>query len=187
MVVGGGLLGTATAYHLVGAGARTLLVDRADVGRATDAGAGILSPETNSRDTGGVVSPWPSPPSNTIPRSSSGCAASRAAIPATRACGQLVVAVSDDEIAALRARQASRLRAPAAARPAHPRTSTRSAPPRRASCFPAGAGARRNLFARRRARGRPAPESRAAHRRRGPRPRGAHRVAWTGWCARATR
>jgi D-amino-acid dehydrogenase len=43
-VVGGGILGTATAYHLAGAGLRTLLVDRADVGRATDAGAGILSP-----------------------------------------------------------------------------------------------------------------------------------------------
>ncbi|MFI5329221.1 MAG: FAD-dependent oxidoreductase, partial [Candidatus Rokuibacteriota bacterium] len=50
VVVGGGLLGTATAYHLVSAGARTLLVDRADPGRATDAGAGIISPETNSRD-----------------------------------------------------------------------------------------------------------------------------------------
>ena len=49
-VVGGGLLGMATAYHLVSAGARTLLVDREDAGRATDAGAGILSPETNSRD-----------------------------------------------------------------------------------------------------------------------------------------
>src|SRR6266478_2904892 len=50
VVVGGGLLGTATAYHLVSAGARTLLVDRADAGRATDAGAGILSPETAKRD-----------------------------------------------------------------------------------------------------------------------------------------
>jgi D-amino-acid dehydrogenase len=49
-VIGGGLMGMATAYHLVRAGARTLLVDRGDVGRATDAGAGILSPETNSRD-----------------------------------------------------------------------------------------------------------------------------------------
>jgi D-amino-acid dehydrogenase len=39
-----------TAYHLVCAGAETLLIDREDPGRATDAGAGILSPETNSRD-----------------------------------------------------------------------------------------------------------------------------------------
>jgi D-amino-acid dehydrogenase len=50
LVIGGGIVGMATAYHLVGAGANTLLIDRADSGRATDAGAGILSPETNSRD-----------------------------------------------------------------------------------------------------------------------------------------
>ncbi len=49
-VVGGGLVGTATAYELGSRGVRTLLVDRADPGRATDAGAGILSPETSKRD-----------------------------------------------------------------------------------------------------------------------------------------
>ncbi len=49
-VVGGGLVGTATAYELGLRGVRTLLVDRADPGRATDAGAGILSPETTKRD-----------------------------------------------------------------------------------------------------------------------------------------
>ncbi len=50
IVIGGGIVGMSTAYHLVCAGAKTLLIDRADTGRATDAGAGILSPETNSRD-----------------------------------------------------------------------------------------------------------------------------------------
>ena len=50
VVVGGGMVGTATAYELGRAGASTLLVDRADTGRATDAGAGILSPETAKRD-----------------------------------------------------------------------------------------------------------------------------------------
>lgn len=50
VVVGGGLVGTATAYELGRAGARTLLYDRRDRGRATDAGAGILSPETAKRD-----------------------------------------------------------------------------------------------------------------------------------------
>ena len=50
VVVGGGMVGTATAFELGRAGARTLLVDRADAGRATDAGAGILSPETAKRD-----------------------------------------------------------------------------------------------------------------------------------------
>ena len=50
IVVGGGIVGMSTAYHLVCTGAKTLLIDREDQGRATDAGAGILSPETNSRD-----------------------------------------------------------------------------------------------------------------------------------------
>src|SRR5205085_4622569 len=39
IVVGGGLVGAATAYELGRGGARTLLVDRHDRGRATDAGA----------------------------------------------------------------------------------------------------------------------------------------------------
>src|SRR3954453_7602108 len=55
VVVGGGIVGTATAYELGRAGVRTLLVDRADPGRATDAGAGILSPETAKRDDPGWV------------------------------------------------------------------------------------------------------------------------------------
>ena len=48
-VVGGGLVGTATAYELAHGGASVVLYDRGDVGRATDAGAGILSPETTER------------------------------------------------------------------------------------------------------------------------------------------
>ncbi|MFB6299775.1 MAG: NAD(P)/FAD-dependent oxidoreductase [Halobacteriales archaeon] len=51
IVIGGGIVGTATAYHLVRSGAQTLLIDREDEGRATDAGAGILSPETSARVT----------------------------------------------------------------------------------------------------------------------------------------
>jgi D-amino-acid dehydrogenase len=47
VVIGGGLAGACVAYHWSDAGASTLLVDRRDPGRATDAGAGILSPETN--------------------------------------------------------------------------------------------------------------------------------------------
>ncbi len=47
MVVGGGLVGTALAYELTHRGATVVVVDRHDPGRATDAGAGILSPETD--------------------------------------------------------------------------------------------------------------------------------------------
>ena len=96
-VIGGGLLGAATAYHLVTAGARTLLVDRADTGRATDAGAGILSPETNSRDPEAwfrlaveAVQYYPALMERLRDEQAGDTGYAR--------CGQLVVAVSDDEI-----------------------------------------------------------------------------------------
>ncbi len=47
IVVGGGIVGASATYHLARDGVETLLVDRADEGRATDAGAGILSPGTS--------------------------------------------------------------------------------------------------------------------------------------------
>ncbi len=47
VVIGGGLVGTSVAYELARAGADTVMIDRHDPGRATDAGAGILSPETH--------------------------------------------------------------------------------------------------------------------------------------------
>ena len=47
MVVGGGLVGTALAYELAHRGVAVVVVDRGDPGRASDAGAGILSPETS--------------------------------------------------------------------------------------------------------------------------------------------
>jgi D-amino-acid dehydrogenase len=46
VVVGGGLVGAACAFELAGRGLAVTVVDRHDAGRATDAGAGILSPET---------------------------------------------------------------------------------------------------------------------------------------------
>src|SRR5690348_3627302 len=50
IVAGGGIAGLSTAYHLVTSGARTLLVDRDDAGKATAAGAGILAPETGTHE-----------------------------------------------------------------------------------------------------------------------------------------
>jgi D-amino-acid dehydrogenase len=47
LVVGGGIVGASAAYHLTRRGATVTLVDRADDGQATAAGAGILSPGTS--------------------------------------------------------------------------------------------------------------------------------------------
>jgi D-amino-acid dehydrogenase len=48
VVVGGGLVGASCAYELARDGHTVTVVDRRHPGRATDAGAGILSPETYS-------------------------------------------------------------------------------------------------------------------------------------------
>ena len=46
IVVGGGVVGSAAAYHLARQGRAVTLIDRADAGQATAAGAGIISPGT---------------------------------------------------------------------------------------------------------------------------------------------
>lgn len=47
VVIGGGVVGASAAYHLARSGLSVTLVDRADGGQATDAGAGIISPATS--------------------------------------------------------------------------------------------------------------------------------------------
>ncbi|PGE97665.1 FAD-dependent oxidoreductase [Bacillus pseudomycoides] len=49
IVVGAGILGASTAYHLAKEGARVTLVDRQDLGQATDAAAGIVCPWLSQR------------------------------------------------------------------------------------------------------------------------------------------
>jgi D-amino-acid dehydrogenase len=48
-VIGAGVLGASAAFHLALAGAEVVLVDQAQPGRATAAGAGIISPWTSDR------------------------------------------------------------------------------------------------------------------------------------------
>jgi D-amino-acid dehydrogenase len=49
IVAGGGVVGATAAYLCARGGLCTLLLDRADTGRATDAGAGIIAPRTSTR------------------------------------------------------------------------------------------------------------------------------------------
>ena len=49
IVIGAGILGASTAYHLAKAGAQVTVVDRQDPGQATDAAAGIICPWLSQR------------------------------------------------------------------------------------------------------------------------------------------
>lgn len=49
IVVGGGILGSSTAYHLAKHGAEVIIIDRRDEGQATDAAAGIVCPWVSQR------------------------------------------------------------------------------------------------------------------------------------------
>lgn len=49
IIIGGGILGAATAYQLAKKGARVVLIDRNDNGQATDAAAGIVCPWLSQR------------------------------------------------------------------------------------------------------------------------------------------
>ena len=50
IVVGAGVFGASTAYHLARTGAEVVVFDRADDGRATAAGAGIVCPWLSARE-----------------------------------------------------------------------------------------------------------------------------------------
>lgn len=49
VVIGGGILGASTAYHLAKQGAKVMLVDRQDKGQASAAAAGIICPWISQR------------------------------------------------------------------------------------------------------------------------------------------
>ncbi|MFJ7933365.1 NAD(P)/FAD-dependent oxidoreductase [Sporosarcina sp. NPDC096371] len=49
VIIGAGILGASTAYHLARAGADVTVIDRKDAGQATDAAAGIICPWLSQR------------------------------------------------------------------------------------------------------------------------------------------
>ncbi|SDE59016.1 FAD dependent oxidoreductase [Fontibacillus panacisegetis] len=49
IVIGAGILGASTAYHLAKMGADVLIIDRKDKGQASDAAAGIICPWLSQR------------------------------------------------------------------------------------------------------------------------------------------
>jgi D-amino-acid dehydrogenase len=100
IVVGGGVAGASTAYHLVRAGAKTLLIDRRDIGRATDAGAGVLAPapHTDARDP---IERFEARAAAYYPVLIDQLRGDGAGDTAYNVCGSLSVAVDQDEVAHL--------------------------------------------------------------------------------------
>ena len=98
IVIGGGVVGASTAYHLVRAGVRTLLVDRRDAGRATDAGAGILSTAANTEDPD-PVERFEARAAAHYPVLIEALRSDGASDTGYGVCGSLTVAIDEDEIA----------------------------------------------------------------------------------------
>ena len=97
IIVGGGIVGASAAYHLVKSGVNTLLIDRRDAGRATDAGAGILAPEVNQRDP----EAWFNFAIDAVgyyPTLTAALAEEDAGDTSYARCGMLLVAATEDEI-----------------------------------------------------------------------------------------
>ena len=106
IVVGGGIVGMATAYHLVAAGVRTLLIDRSDPGRASDAGAGILSTATTVDDRDPVLR-FEARAAQHYPELIEALRAEAAGDTGYGVTGSLTVALSEDELAPLEQLRAS--------------------------------------------------------------------------------
>ena len=100
IVIGGGVVGASTAYNLVRDGVRTLLVDRRDAGRATDAGAGILSTATNTDDPD-PIERFEARATAYYPVVIEQLRADGAGDTGYGMCGSLTVAVDEDELAHL--------------------------------------------------------------------------------------
>ena len=97
IVIGGGIVGASAAYHAARNGVNTLLVDRNDEGRATNAGAGILAPELNKRDPDAWFN-FAVDAVGYYPALVEALAAVDAGPTSYARCGMLLVAATEDEV-----------------------------------------------------------------------------------------
>lgn len=106
VVIGGGIVGQAAAYELAAAGIAVTLIDRADEGQATAAGAGIISPGTGALGTG-PLRPLAAAAVAFYPDLLARLAADGETDTGFAICGGLFVATSAEEAARLPAHLAS--------------------------------------------------------------------------------
>lgn len=100
IVVGGGVVGASAAYHLARAGAKTLLLDARGAGRATDAGAGILSSETSGTNLPAAWFDFAIAAGKYYPALIEQLKDEGSGDPGYAVCGEINVAASEDELAA---------------------------------------------------------------------------------------
>ncbi len=98
IVIGGGIVGASAAYHLAKSGAKTLLLDRRDKGRATDAGAGILSAETSGASLPALWFPFALEAVGYYTPLTAQLESEGAGDTGYAVTGELIVAVDDDEL-----------------------------------------------------------------------------------------
>lgn len=106
IVIGGGIVGAAAAYTLARGGARALLADRRDAGRATDAGAGILSAETSGTTIAEPYLPLALRAVGYYPPLVAQLAEDDAGETGYAVCGELIVAADEDELDAYEQKKA---------------------------------------------------------------------------------
>lgn len=100
IVIGGGIVGQAAAYELASAGVAVTLIDRADEGQATAAGAGIISPGTGALGAG-PLRPLAAAAVAFYPDLLARLAADGETDTGFAICGGLFVATSEEEAARL--------------------------------------------------------------------------------------
>lgn len=100
IIIGGGIAGTSAAYNLARSGVKTLLIDRHDPGRATDAGAGILSFETLGLGGGRQWFDFAMQCGTYYTQLIEQLRAEQAGDVGYAVVGEMIVAVDDDEISA---------------------------------------------------------------------------------------
>lgn len=105
IVIGGGVVGASAAFHLAQAGVETILVDRKDTGHATFAGAGIISPGTSTRPLPAFF-PFAQVAVAHYPALIAALAAVGQSGTRYEVVGELILAMSDDELANLPALKA---------------------------------------------------------------------------------
>lgn len=98
IIIGGGVVGAGAAHRLAQSSTKTLLIDSRDAGRATDAGAGIIAPETGGTSIAPDWYEFAMTACDYYPTLIGQLEQDGAGDMGYQVCGELIVAVDEDEL-----------------------------------------------------------------------------------------